>query len=411
MKKTLVILVIGALAAAAGWQIYKRASAGTDKGPRRRSVAVAVEVAGVRKAAIPDIGDFSGSLIPKSTFVAAAKIAGRLEKLLVNLGDPVRRGQVIAVLDDEEFAQQVEQARAELDVTKANVDNCTSDLEAARAEFARTKALRDKKIASDSEYEAEEAKYKACQAKQKVAQAQVAQKAAALKAAQIRLSYTKVQAFWDDGDEPRIVAERFVDAGALLKANDPIVSIIEDRVVTAVIYVIERDYPKVRAGQAATVTTDAHPGRSFTGRVVRIGPLLEETSRQGRVEIEIPNPDRLLRAGYFVRAKIEFALHEGATAVPVGALVKRDNRQGVFLADPAGRKATFVPVTVGVVSGELAEIVKPALAGQVVTLGHHLLEDGSAILLPAARRPGTQPAGRGATTQSTTRGAGRGASR
>lgn len=390
MKKALVICIVLALIGLIGWQAHRRASTSSQGAKTQRpAIAVPVEVVPIQRASIRDVGLFSGSLLPKSYFVAAPKVAGRLEKLLVNIGDPVKRGQLIAVLDDEEYAQQVEQARAELEVAKANVQESRSTLDMAQREFERAKALRQKKIASESELDAAEAQYKTQDAKHKVALAQVAQKEAALKATQVRLSYTKIRTWWENTNENRIVGERFVDEGAMLKANDPIVSVLDIHSLIGVIHVIERDYSEVVVGQEAIVTTDAFPDRTFTGKIVRVAPLLKETSRQARVEVEVPNPDRLLKPGMFVRAHIEFATHDNATVVPVAALVKRNGHQGVFVADTQNRKAHFVPVTLGIVSGELAEVIKPPLSGSVVNLGHHLLEDGSPITLPEAtpKRP------------------------
>ncbi|NIM95016.1 MAG: efflux RND transporter periplasmic adaptor subunit, partial [Anaerolineales bacterium] len=102
---------------------------------------------------------------------------------------------------------------------------------------------------------------------------------------------------------------------------------------------------------------------------------------QARVEIEIPNPDGILKPGMFVRVQIEFAEHKNVTVVPLSALVKRNGQRGVFLADTQNMKAYFIPVTVGIIDHTLAEVVKPSLSGLVVTLGHHLLEDGSAIVM------------------------------
>ena len=392
MKKILGIIIGVVLLLLLGWQVHQRTSI-LLKGTKRqhRSVAVAVEVAPVQKATIRDVGLFTGSLLPKAYFVVAPKITGRLEKLLANIGDRVKHGQLIAVLDDEEYAQQVEQARAELEVAKANVIERRSSLDVARREFERAQALRQKKIASESELDAAQAQYKAQDAKYRVALAQVAQKEAALKATKVRLSYTQIRASWEDGDEPRIVGERFVDEGAMLKANAPIVSILDIHSLTAVIHVIERDYSRMRVGQEAVVTTDAFPGRTFTGKILRVAPLLKETSRQARVEIEIPNRDQLLKPGMFVRAQIEFAKHNNATVVPVSALVKREVQQGVFMADTQYMKAHFVPVTLGIINDELAEVVKPPLSGSVVTLGQHLLEDGSAITLPDTKPGSSSP--------------------
>ena len=397
MKKMLLILILSGIAALTGWAIHRRLA--TSRSSQRRqkgSVVVAVEVAPVLKTSIRDMGSFTGSLLPKSQFLVAPKIGGRLRQLMVNMGDPVKRDQLIARLDDEEHVQQVEQAQAELQVSKGNVEDRLIALDVAGREFERVRALREKKVASESRLDVAGALFKACRVKHKVALAQVVQKEAALKAARIRLSYATIRASWEAGDETRVVGERFVDEGALLKANQPIVSILEANSLTAVIHVIETDYPKAKLEQEVTIATDAYPGRTFTGRVVRIAPLLRESSRQGRVEIEVPNPDRLLKPGMFIRAGIEFARHRDATVVPVKALAKRNGTQGVFLTDARARKAYFVPVTVGIINGELAEVLKPTLSGQVVTLGQHLLEDGSSITLPNddAKVPATERPGR-----------------
>jgi len=419
MRKFLLVLLVLAIIAMAGWQLYSRI---TDSDVKQKTgrpeVSVAVETKPIYKDSIRDIGVFTGSLEPKSQFAVAPKVAGWLKELLVDVGDTVERNQVIAVLDDEEFAQDVEQARAELQVAKANAANYASDLDIAKREYERAKALREKQIASASELDVSEAAFNASQTRYKVSLAQVAQKEAALKTALVRLSYTKVRAFWEEGDQPlvegvtpsnrgqdagdtktpfnsgleardtvrdtntpRVVGERFVDVGELLSVNQSIVSILENNPLTAVVYVIERDYPKVTIGQQAIVTTDAYPGRTFAGSITRIAPLLKESSRQARLEIEVPNSDLTLKPGMFVRARVEFARHENSTLVPLPALVRRNNKEGIFIADTQNLKARFVPVTTGIINGEIVEITEPEVSGMVITMGNHLLEDGSDITL------------------------------
>jgi len=90
----------------------------------------------------------------------------------------------------------------------------------------------------------------------------------------------------------------------------------------------------------------------------------------------------------FIRAQIEFARHEDVTIIPAVALVERNSQQGTFLADLDALKVRFIPVTVGVVNTNEVEIIQPQLSGNVVTMGHHLLEDGSAITLPGRSEPG-----------------------
>ncbi|MEW5902487.1 MAG: efflux RND transporter periplasmic adaptor subunit, partial [Acidobacteriota bacterium] len=225
-------------------------------------------------------------------------------------------------------------------------------------------------------------------ARHKVAIAQLANREAALETARVRLSYTRIKASWEKGSDIRYVGERFVDEGAMLSPNTSILSIIELQPITAVIYVTDKDYFRLKTEQKAAVTSSAFAGESFGGRVTRIAPLLKETSRQARVEIEIQNPQGLLKPGMFINTQIEFARREEATVVPASALVNRDGRQGLFLAEIENKKARFQPVRVGIIESERAEILEPiSLTGYVVTLGHHLLEDGTTIILPQQAPP------------------------
>jgi len=389
MKKLLISLILGAFVVLMGWQIYKRVLAqATSQEQRPRTAVVPVEVSPITKGTIQDIGMFTGTLFPKSQYLVAPKISGRLERLRVDIGDLVKRGDLIAALDDDEIVQQLDQTRAELAVAKANLEETRSALDNAQREYDRVKALRDKKIASQSELDTAEANLTAAEAKQKVAAAQINQKEAALKADEVRLSYTKIVANWDTGPETRIVGERYVDEGTMLAANSPIVSILEVGTLIAVIQVIERDYTQVQIGQEATVTTDAFPGRTFTGRISRIAPLLKESSRQARVEIELDNTDESLKPGMFVRVEIEFKNRTDAILVPTSALAKRDDQQGVFLADLERMTAHFVPVQFGIINAGLMEVLDPPLSGWVVTLGQHLLEDGASIVLPPVEGSG-----------------------
>jgi RND family efflux transporter MFP subunit len=391
MRNIFVGIIVAALVGAVGWRIYVKTGSNSDKsrpgGGARSAAVVAVEVAPVRTEMIRDVALFTGSLYPKSSIVVAPKVAGRLEKLMVDIGDTVKTGDLIAVLEDAEYAQQVEQARAELKVAEANMEESRRNRETEQKELQRVQELREKKIASESEMDTARARYDAQEARYKVAAAQVEQRAAAFKGAEVRLSYTRIAASWDDAAGTRIVGERFADAGAMLRSNDPIVSIIDISSLTAVVHVIERDYSKMVIGQNAAITADAFPGRVVEGTITRIAPLLKESSRQARVEMEVLNPEGFLKPGMFVVAHIEFGKHENATIVPVEALVRRDSQYGVFVADLAAKKAKFLPVT----DEKSAEIVEPVLSGDVVTLGQHLLSDGASISVGAPSQQPSEP--------------------
>jgi RND family efflux transporter MFP subunit len=319
-----------------------------------------------------------------------------------------------AELEDQELSQKAVQVEAELGIAKANVTESVSNRTVAEREYERAKALRDKTIMSQSGLDEAEAQFLAARAREEVARAQVAEKEAALASAKVRLSdtqksarhhelllaraqvaqqeaavksaevqlaYTRIVAEWEGDQGQRYVGKRYVDDGAMLTSSTPVVSVVDLAKLRALIYVIERDYPLIRVGQEAEVTTDAYPGKAFTGRIARISQVLQETSRQALVEVEIANEDMQLKPGMFVRLAIEFAKHENATVVPRAALVRYNDREGVFQLDETGKAVRFVPVQVGILNGTLAEVLDPPLDGSVVTLGHHLLSDGAEVVV------------------------------
>ncbi len=349
---------------------------------RKGKPPVAVEVAPVVKSDIRDIGNFSGTLSPRSSFTVSPKVAGRLNRLTVDIGDEVRSGQVIAELDDEEYVQDVLQARADLAVAQAQKVQTESALELASRELERTRTLREKEFVSESDMDQAQSEYDAAYANHQVAVAQLEKRKAELRSAEVRQSYTRIAVSWVDGPATRVVGERYVDEGAMLTVNSSIVSILDNSVMTAEIDVIERDYPKIKLDQPAAINTDAFPGKIFVGKINRIAPMLQESSRQAKVEIDVPNPDGELKPGMFARVQIEFRTHENVIVIPTSAIARRNEREGVFVIDRESMTAKFTEIQTGIRQDDRIEVLSPEIKGEIVTLGHHLLEDGGAIRLP-----------------------------
>ena len=382
MKKIILLMVF---LSALGFTVYKAYLEvfSPEQGPAGARVpSQAVSVEPLRQASLSHSVELTGSLIPRSEFIVAPKVSGRLEKLFFDIGDRVTRGDLIAQLESEEFERQVQGALAELEVAQASLGESASELLVSRRELDRALRLAGSGSLSQSELDQIQAAYDVRQARHEVAQAQVRQREAALEAARVRLSYTKIAARWDQGPETRVVGRRFTSQGAMLQANEPIISIVDTSSLIAVVNVIERDFPFITIGQSATVRTDAYPEKTFAGTVSRFAPVLEESSRQGRVEVIISNPEGLLAPGMFARVRLEFSRQEDVLSAPRSALARRNGVQGVFLADTENLKAEFIPVVLGLVEGDLVQIIEPEIQGYVVTLGHHLLEDGMKITIP-----------------------------
>ncbi|SDB60676.1 RND family efflux transporter, MFP subunit [Desulfonatronum thiosulfatophilum] len=383
-SRRVVLPIVLIIIAGLGWVIYQaiQPAPAPPGGPRQPgSQQVAVQTASVTQATVRDMRTFSGTLIPWAQFVVAPKISGRLERLFVDVGDLVQRDQLVAQLEDAEFVQQVEQARAELAVARANLEEARSELDIAEKEFARIETLREQRVASLAELELSKSRLLAQQARKRVAEAQIEQRQAALRAAEVRLSYTQIRATWpaNGEDRPRVVGERFVDQGTTLTANAQMISVLDISALRAVFHVSERDYARLQVGQSAQVSVDAFPGQQFEGRVARIAPVFREASRQARIELELFNPEGLMKPGMFVRAQLELDRAEEAVVVPSVALVRRDGQHALFaVEDDATVRLTVVRV--GISENGVSQILEPEdLSGEVVILGQHLLEDGSSV--------------------------------
>ena len=393
-KRILFVVAAVAVAAFVGWRIVllvrprpaaPAAAAAGPGGPAngaRRAAPVAVEVADVSRATLRDRAVFSGVLESRSRLVIASKVAGRLERIPVRVGETVLRGQLLAELEDEEYRQQLEQARAEHEVARANVDTARIGVEASTRELERVRALLQKQIASAAELDNAETQTQRSKVAMTVAEAQLRQRAVALAVAEIRVQQTRLVALWEDGGGPRIVAERLAEPGALLRANDPVVSLLETDPLVARLQVAEAVYPRLRPGLRAEVSAPSLPGRTFAGTLSSVAPFLDEKTGQAQAWVEIANPRRELAPGLAVRVELEFGRLVDAVTVPAGAILERGGEKGVFLVDEAQKRVRFVRVRAGASEGGRVQIVEPELAGRVVTVGQHLLDDGGAVVLP-----------------------------
>ena len=390
MKKTAAILIALALLGLLGWQVWTKLNkTGAKARINPGRTAVMVEATTVRRADMARRISYPGSLEASAQFIISPRIPGRLKRLLVNIGDPVTRNQVVVEIVDEEYRLAVERAEAALDVAKAQLSEAVSNLEVALKAYRRQASLGGKKIVSQADLEEAEGRYKAAQAKRRLARAQVAQQEAALKEAKVQLSYTQIRASWRGGSDERVVGQRFVDEGSLLKANEPIATVLELKPVIGAILVTERDYPSFRIGQGVRVRAEALPDKVFSGRVIRISPRIDKASRQARVELEIPNNEGLLKPGMFINAQIVFEVHRQTQVIPLSALAERGDKKGVFVINRGDRSTVqFLPIEPGFMDMEKIEVISPEIKRPVVSSGHFLLSEGAPIRLPGDKKGG-----------------------
>ena len=170
-----------------------------------------------------------------------------------------------------------------------------------------------------------------------------------------------------------------------MSQNVPVVDVVDITRVRLVANIVEKDLTRMQTGNATLVQVDAFPGETFKGRIARVSPVLDPTTRTASIEIEIPNGDFRLKPGMYARVGITTGTKKDALVVPINALVDLGGRRGVFL--PQNDVAIFRIVQIGV---ELTDVVE-VLGGlseneQVITTGSAALRDGDRILLEGRGR-------------------------
>jgi RND family efflux transporter MFP subunit len=203
-----------------------------------------------------------------------------------------------------------------------------------------------------------------------------------VEAAELRLSHTRLVASWDQDGRPRVVGERLAEPGTLLQAGSSVLSLLELDPLQARLRVAETIYPRLHPGLGASVSAAVFPGRKFAGTLSAVAPFLDRSTGQADAWVQIRNADGALKPGMAVQVELEFGRRESVPAVPAAALVSRGEVQGVFEVQVEASTVRFVPVRTGAAEGGLVEILEPALQGPIVVLGQHLLQDGSAVILP-----------------------------
>lgn len=406
MRKVVIFLI---LAGVVGYVAVKyfRTDAKQKGGRGARSTVVAVETAKIETADLGDRVIFTGSIKAEERYDASPKISGIIRSVNFNVGDRVKRGEVLAVLDDDEYRLIVEQEEASLRVAQANANDAEKQLTIIRRDFERIDNLWRERVISAQEYDKTDATLKAQEAKYESAIANVRLAEAMLKTAQVKLGYTRVMADWDEGPDERVIGQRYKDAGGLVAANTPILSVLDIDRVRAIISVSEKQYPRIALGDKVIVSTDAFPGREFHGQVARIPQELGALTREAEIEVAVDNRALALKPGMFIRADIEFQRRKDAVAAPLAAVVRRDDgRRGVYVVGDGTDTVAFQPVVEGIVDGDLVELVNaPDMVGlEVVVLGQHLLKDGITVKVANAATaravtPGGDPAGKNGRAQ------------
>jgi len=351
-----------------------------------------------------------------------ARTTGPIVEMRADDGDQVRKGELLARIQPDEAEKQVEQARAALRIAEATLSQREANLGVAKATAARTRTLFDQDLVSRQDYDSVQAELVGAESQLELARALIQQAQANLSGAQLDLAKTRVIAPFDGW-----VGKRHLDLGAFATTNRPVFSIVDLSIIETTIPITEKDAGRIHVGQTARVTSQAFPGQVFTGHVARIASIFDPQTNTTEAEIEVANPDSLLKPGMFADVFVTYRTEPTAILVPASAVVEGETESHVFVAEravapqavedrsPAGAGrpgvggdaprwvARRIPVRVVGTSADGHAAVEVDSVGElgldpgarVIVLGQQSLTDGAPVVLSdAGPRPAAGPAPR-----------------
>ena len=313
----------------------------------------------------------SGYVVAQRKAAVSSKATGRLEKLHVEEGKRVKQGDVIAQLENRDLRAALEEAKANLKVSTANLRNAVAELDDATLNYNRQSSLKQSGSVSIQAVDSAEARYKKALAAETSAKFSVEKSEASVKVAEVNLEQSYILAPFDgviltkSAEEGEVVAPM----GASLNAKASVVSMADMRSLMVEVDVSESSLEKVKQGGATEIRLDAFPNDRFTGRVHMIVPTADRSKATVLTKIKFDQlDDKVLPEMSSKVAFLSRPLSEGENepflGVPLSA-VRRDSGEDIVfqINDGVARKT---PVKLGRQWNETAEILSGLKEGDLV---------------------------------------------
>jgi RND family efflux transporter MFP subunit len=419
----LVVLLFVAVAFGAGWmaaasrleQKTREAMPTHSVGKEHGSPEVVVTVEPVVRRAVQRSVEAFGTLHGFEEVTISARVEGRVTKVMHDVSDQVKPGECLLEIDPIDYELSVQQAERGLQVelaklglkeppgTKLDLGKVPMVVKArSLMDHAKSRLERINRLAATKNVSAEDAETAAndyrtaqaeydnqlVQAESDFATAQMKQVDLAI--AREHLANTKVLAPIPKVEIPGsneisyVIAQRSVAEGTLVRPGTEICRVVINQMLKLRVPVPERFSADVKLNQVVHVFT-ATSATPFPGTVTRISPIVESSTRTFQVEIQVPNPDGILKPGSFAKAAILTNVDTQAATVPLSALVQFAGVTKIYLEESGQSKE--IPVTVGTQTTEWIEIASPSLPAdaRVITSGQSAIANDTPIMI---RKPG-----------------------
>jgi membrane fusion protein, multidrug efflux system len=311
----------------------------------KETPAVPVEVVGLERGDVVALYAGTASLETERDALVVAKVGGQVVEILVEEGDRVKQGQVLARLDGDRLRLEMERALANL-----------SKLE---QEYNRSMQLFERGLVSSGAFEDLKFELDALRAIYRLAQ--------------LEHGYTQIRA-----PISGVVSQRHIRLGNTISVNEPAFQVTELDPLIAYIHIPEREFRRLEPGQSAELNLDAIPGQRFRSQVKRISPIVDPATGTFKVTMEVPDQGGRLKPGMFGRFSIVWDTRRDVLLVPRVAIVDDDVSDSVFVVTDG--KAERRAVRTGYTRGAQVEIVD-GLNGdeEIVVIGQAGLRDGARV--------------------------------
>ena len=350
------VLILGVAVVAAGCQSPEATAQTAAAEPAAATVDVPVVTASM--GAIEAALEISGTLAPRTRVAVKPRLPGTLEAVLVEIGDAVTTGQVIARIDRREIDAQADAAAAAVAVAKAGLETADASLANAALESDRAKVLFEGGALPRQRLDTAQTAHRAGLAQRDLAAANLAQAESSLRRAREVQLHTTITS-----PLTGFVVERNYDAGAI-PGDPPVVVVADMRQMKLEAGVSELEAGRLRVGMKARIEAQAKPGQVFEGELAAIAPEVDERNRHFRIEVRVPNQQRDLLSGMYATARIVASSQANALLLPREAIGTREGKRVVLRVQNG--TVTPVEVTEGLNDGARVQIVKGLAAGDTV---------------------------------------------
>jgi RND family efflux transporter MFP subunit len=349
----------------------------------------AADAGGVPVAVVPVVrgemdADFdrAGVFRPYQEINLYAKVSGYVKRINVDIGDRVKKGQLLAVLEVPELVAEMEHSKAAVSRSQADLKRAGDELERAKSAYevvhlaygrlagvAKTQpgiVAQQELDASQGQDRQAEAGVSAAESAVASAQQQLVVDRAELQKDQSMLDYAQIIAPFDG-----VVTQRFADTGAMVAAGTssekqalPVLELAQNDVLRLEIPVPESVVPSIREGDSVQVHVGAM-NRDFEGKVVRFSRQLDESTRTMITEIDVPNGNLTLVPGMYADVKIRLQHRQNVLCVPIVAIMRGEGKPWVLAVDAANRLKKR-EIAVGVEDARRAEVLSGLREGEFV---------------------------------------------